>query len=151
MKRYKSLLFIFSLVTMMLIVIGGCQPGNVTAPSGGSIEFSPSEITVTDQGSVINTFTAYLTIVVYDSNLQPMNGQDITIFYPWAVPQATVVQLYDGATPVNSPFTAKTDSNGLYHLRVDYMSGGGLAYFGELEVRSGTNFGTASIQVKAAE
>lgn len=66
----------------------------------------------------------------------------ITIFYPYAVPDSKgLVQLYDGTTQVNSPFDAVTDDKGVYNLRIDYKSGGGLQYSELLQVSSGSVIG----------
>lgn len=146
-KRYRAILLLVSMLLVILIPIWGCKPGSVTAPSGSNITVNPSDITVTDSGPSIRTWTGYFTITVKDSFGKPMNDTDVSIFFPWAVPQGTVVQLYDGNTPKNSPFTAKTDENGVYNLRLDYSSGGGLDYFGDLEVRSGSSFTSVTVTV----
>lgn len=147
-KRYMAKFLVISIILVMLIPIWGCSKSDsVTAPSGSTITINPSDLTVTDSSETVRTWTAYFTITVTDNNGNPMNDTDVSIFFPWAVPQGTVVQLYDGNTPKNSPFTAKTDENGVYNLRFDYMSGGGLDYFGNLEVRTGSSFTSIEVTV----
>jgi len=133
----------------ILSLIAGCGSG--VAPSDGSIEINPSSLNITHSGGTASTYTTYFTITVKDSEGNPLNGVDVSIFFPWANPAPSyVVQLYDGATAVNSPFTVKTDKNGIYNLRFDYLLGGTLDYKGDLEVRSGSVFATSTVTVTAS-
>lgn len=146
--RYMGKFLVISIILVMLIPMGGCgKSDSVTAPSGSIITINPTDLTITDSSETVRTWTAYFTITVTDDSGNPMNDTDVSIFFPWAVPQGAVVQLYDGTTPKNSPFTAKTDENGVYNLRFDYMSGGGLDYFGDLEVRSGSSFTSTAVTI----
>lgn len=146
-KRCLSILMVASTFLLMFVPMWGCTPNSVTAPSGSTITISPSDLTVNNSSATVSTYTAYFTITVTDSNGKPMNGTDVSIFFPWAVPQGAVVQLYDGTTPKDSPFTAKTNSNGFYNLRIDYLSGGGLDYWGDLELRCGSSFKSIKLTI----
>ena len=132
----------FFMALFVLFALAACGSNNsISAPYGSTITINPTDTSVTDKGSVITTHTQFYTITVLDQNGQPMNNAKITISFPWAYPDsASAVTLYDGNSPQNSPFDAKTDSFGIYTLRFDYVSGGGLSYFGNLEVRSGTAY-----------
>lgn len=147
----KSRYFIYGIFILGLISILGCGKGeSFTAPSGSTITINPSSVSVTDGSSTASTHSQPFTITVLDSNGKPMNDTEISIFFQWAVPDiAGVVQLYDGSTPKNSPFTAVTDENGVYNLRFDYQSGGGLSYKGDLEVRSASAFAKATVEIMA--
>ncbi|MBM4136572.1 MAG: hypothetical protein FJ241_07045 [Nitrospira sp.] len=143
MKKYLGLLLLF----LFLIPFSGCGE-SVSAPPGAKVKINPSEVTITDTGA-IDTHTQFFSISVTDANDIPLGNIKITISYPWAVPDSSgVVQLYNGSTPVNSPFDTETDDFGIYNLRMDYQSGG-LDYKGDLEVRSGTAYGKASFEVKS--
>ena len=79
---------------------------------------------------------------------KPLKNRQISIFFPYAVPDSSsYAQLYDGSTPKNSPFTSATNMDGVYYLRIDYLSGGGVTYTGNLEIRSGSVFASATITV----
>ncbi len=153
MNRKKPLFKILLLLTLLgasVFFMSSCGGGSVSAPPGATITINPATLSVTDGTTEPNWKTRFFTIFVKDSKGNPLGNIKISIFYPWAVPDsAGVVQLYDGSTPVNSPFDAETDDFGAYNLRFDYLSGGGLNYKGDLEVRSGSAFGSASVEVKS--
>ena len=138
MKRFLVLL-------ICLTALAGCGGGGgVSAPDGSTITINPSTMTVTDAVDVWHT--TFFDIIVKNADGQPMGDAKVTISFPWAVPDPqAVVQLYDGNTPKNSPFDAKTDDFGVYHLRFDYRTG--FKYNGDLEARSGTTLGKATITV----
>lgn len=145
----KNRYFIYGIFFMGLISILGCGDGGSSSPSKSTMTINPATVSVTDGSGTVSTHSQSFTITVLDSNGKPMNEQEITISFPWAVPDsAGVVQLYDGNTPVNSPFKAETDKFGVYNLRFDYQTGGGLAYKGDIEVRSATVYAKASVEVK---
>ena len=98
---------------------------------------------------IIMNLQEFFTISLKDANGNPLGDTRISISFIWAVPNIVgVVQLYDGTTPVNSPFEADTDDFGVYILRVDFQSGV-ISYFGDIEVRSGDAFGSASLTVQS--
>lgn len=137
----KRLLVLLICLTALVGCGGG---GGVTAPDGSTITINPSTMTVTDAVDVWHT--TFFDIIVKNADGQPMGDAKVTISFPWAVPDPqAVVQLYDGSTPKNSPFDAKTDDFGVYHLRFDYRTG--FKYNGDLEARSGTTLGKATITV----
>lgn len=144
---FKSLL-LFALLGASVFFMSSCG-GGVTAPPDATITIKPESFTPPPDGSAESSWhTQFFTIYVENSKGDLLGDIEIWISYPWAVPDsAGVVQLYDGNTPKNSPFMAKTDDDGVYQLRFDYQSGGGLKYKGDLEVRSGSAFKTAAFEV----
>lgn len=150
MNRKKPLFkILLTLLGASVFFMSSCGGGSVSAPPGATITITPESFTPPPDGSAESSWhTQFFTILVKNSDGNPLGNIKITISYPWAVPDsAGLVQLYDGSTPVNSPFDAKTDDFGVYHLRFDYQSGGGLKYKGDLEVRSGSAFKTAAFEV----
>lgn len=145
MKRYL-------LLVLCLIIISGCGGGGggVSAPSNATILINPSSLSVTDASASASTHTQFFTVTVKNSAGAALGDTKITISFPWAVPDsAGVVQLYDeDGNARNSPFDAKTDNFGTYNVRFDFMSGGGLKYTGNLEVRSGSAFGTSTVTIQ---
>lgn len=142
-----KILLLLALLGVSAFFMSGCG-GGVTAPSDATITINPSTVSITDGTTESTWHTQFFTILVKNSDGNPLGNIKITISYPWAVPDsAGSVQLYDGSTPVNSPFDAETDDFGVYNLRFDYLSGGGLNYNGDLEVRSGSAFSSATFEV----
>ncbi len=151
MYRKRSLFKILLLLALLgasVFFMSSCGGGGfVSAPPGATITITPSTVSITDGTTEPTWHTQYFTISVKNSKGDPLGDIEIWISYPLAVPDsAGVVQLYDGNTPVNSPFKAKTDDFGVYQLRFDYQLGVG-SYKGNLEVRSGSAFGSASFDV----
>jgi len=148
--------YIISLALVaLLFIIPGCGGGgggsnsNTNAPVKATITVNPEEVSVTDGTASIDTTSQFFYIVVKNENGIPYDEVEITISYLWAVPNKNaLVQFYDGDDKVDSPMTVETDSNGTYKLRMDFKSGGGLAYSGNLQVSSGSVFGSASFEVK---
>lgn len=151
MHRKRLLFKILLLLTLFgaaVFFMSSCGSGSVSAPPGATITINPATLSVTDETTEPTWKTQFFTILVKNSDGNPLGNIKITISYPWAVPDsAGLVQLYDGSTPVNSPFDAETDDFGVYNLRFDYLSGGGLNYNGDLEVRSGSAFSSATFEV----
>jgi hypothetical protein len=145
MKRGFKL---FLLCSLFFIFLWGCG-GSDSAPPNSVITINPDEVTVTDSTGEPKWNTQFYTISLKDENGDPLGDTRIAISFIWAVPNIVgVVQLYDGDTPVNSPFYADTDDFGTYILRVDFQSGG-ISYFGDIEVRSGDAFGSAGLTVES--
>lgn len=150
MRLITILLIMALIVTALGIGCGAldtsCQDAK-DAPDGALITINPPSRSVTDTNTTITTHTDFFTITVKDREGNSMNKTRITLFYPWAFPDpSAVVQLYDGATPMNAPFATCTNDFGIYTLRYDYQSGG-LTYTGDLTVRSGTAYGAATFSV----
>ena len=136
MKRFLVLL-------ICLTALAGCGGGGggVSAPDGSSITINPGSLSIADPHDFWRTTN--FTISVKNADGQPMGDAKIAISFPYAVPDSHgYVQLYDGTTAKNSPFDAKTDEFGVYNLRFDFRAG--VAYTGDLEVRSGSAFGTST-------
>ncbi len=150
MHRKKSLFKILLLLTLLgasVFFMSSCGGGSVSAPPGATITINPATLSVTDGTTEPTWHTQPFTIYVKNSKGDPLGDTEIWISFIWAVPDVfSAVQLYDGNTPVNSPFKAKTDDFGVYQLRFDYQLGVG-SYTGNLEVRSGSAFGSASFDV----
>ncbi len=155
MKRYTIM---FLILTGLFLMLAGCgggvdlgPSGSVCAPEGSTITILPDSLTITDGSTTPSWHTQNFTIVVKNAQEIPLNDVEIWITFPWAVPDSTgVVQLFAGNTPKDSPMSAVTDENGVFNLRFDYQSGGGLDYFGDLEVRSCTVYQKATFTVSPA-
>jgi len=143
--------FFIAILLLFSVSLFGCGGGGSgapggSAPSGSTIIINPDSVDVA-AGGAPDWHTHFFTISVIDPDGNPRADTVLDIFFPWAVPDpAGVVQLYDGATPKNSPMRVKTDKFGIYQLRFDYLAGG-LEWDGILEVRSGAVFVTADFSV----
>jgi hypothetical protein len=150
-KSLFKILILLALLGAAVFFVGNCGSvgdGGVSAPSDATITVNPDSLSIDDGTTTPSWHTQYFTILVKNSNGDPLGDIDIWISYPWAVPDVFgAVQLYDGKTPVKSPFKAKTDDFGVYQLRFDYQLGIG-SYLGDLEVRSGSVFGKSTFEVK---
>ncbi|MFO0751767.1 MAG: hypothetical protein U0411_00395 [Thermodesulfovibrionales bacterium] len=148
MKKSRAVSF---LLLLCLVALSGCGGGGGnSAPSGSSLSVNPAEITVTDAASSTSWTTQFYTISLQNAEGQSLGKTKVTITFPYAVPSSYgVVQLYDGDTPVNSPLDVETDDFGVYYLRLDMQTGGGLEYSGDLEARSGDAFASSKITVNS--
>ena len=153
MHSKKSLLKTLILIALLgaaVFLVGNCGgvgDGGVSAPPDATITINPGSVSINDGTTTPSWHTQYFTILVENSNGDPLGDIEVWISFPWAVTDTFgAVQLYDGKTPVKSPFKAKTDDFGVYQLRFDYQLGIG-SYTGNLEVRSGSAFGSASFGV----
>jgi len=133
---------------MLNLILWGC--GGNSAPSGSVITVNPSSNTVTDGSTDVSSHTLFYTISLVNSSGVPLGHTRISISFIWANPDViNVVQLFDGNTPRKSPFDAETDDFGVYILRLDFQSGGGLKYNADVEVRSGASFAKSTLTVQA--
>ena len=183
MKRGKAAILL-SITLLILLSIGGC--GKAPAPPDATITISPSDVTVNDS-SYWGVNTQYFQIVVKDANGIPLKDVELTINFIWAnpdknpndldllydlncdgTPETPLVQFYDGDNAKDSPMVVKTDENGSYILRFEFLSGGVdldcdgavdvdangdpvvLAYKGDIEVTSGSVYTSAKFEVKKA-
>jgi hypothetical protein len=152
MKR--SYFILFTVCSLLFsVLLWGC--GDSSAPPDSTITINPDTLAMTclcETPCDATWHTTFFTIYAKDSNGTPLGKTKITISYPWAFPDLySHVQLYDGSTPVNSPFDAETDDFGVYYLRFDYMLCGMLKYNGDLEVRSGSAYAKATFEVTTNE
>lgn len=138
-------------VLFSIFILAGCVGGGGNAPSGSSLTIYPSFISITDNGT--DNKTQLITASLKDSNGEPLREIDIWVSFspisntgsdPGSSP---LIQVYDGITPVETPFSVKTDKNGIYAFYVRLRTGGGLSYTTSLEVRSGDNYGSIPITV----
>ena len=136
------------LVTIFLILaIAGCSGDKITAPTGSVVSINPLSMSVSDTNPSA-THTQYFTITINDEKDNPVQNAEVSISLPVAIPDPLgYAQLYDGSTPKNSPFIATTNADGVYYLRVDYLSGGGTSFTSNLEIRSGSAFASATLTV----
>lgn len=139
---------LYMLLIFVVVALFSCGGDDVCPPPDSIITLSPASIEISDSNLATTTHTEYFTIYVEDSEERPIEGAKLSIYFVWAVPDVYGdVQLYDGATPVNAPFNVQTDEFGVYYLRVDFDSGGGLAYSGAIEVRSCSVYNGADFAV----
>jgi hypothetical protein len=105
---------------------------------------------ITDITPSTSTDTAFFAIVVKNQSGVPLANVEISITYPWAVPNpAALVQLFDGNnTQQDSPMSVTTDANGTFNLRMDYQRGL-VDYTGTIQVTSGSVIGTADFSVSS--
>lgn len=133
--------------TFLILAIAGCSGDKITAPTGSTISINPPSLPVTDTNTA-STHTEYFTITVKDDKGNPVQSAEVSISLPVAFPDPLgYAQLYDGSTQKSSPFTATTNADGVYYLRVDYRSGVGVSFTSNLEIRSGSAFASAAISV----
>lgn len=146
--------YIISLALVgLLFIIIGCGGGgggddDVAAPAEATMTISGAPETISiGLGSTSWYEYCCFIIVVKDANGIPLNNVDLSISYPWAIPNPPgLVQLYDGNTPKDSPLNVTTDENGAYYLKIGYQ-GGLLEYTGSLIVVSGSVSATATFAV----
>ncbi len=132
---------------LLILAIAGCSGDKVTAPTGSTVSINPVSVTVTDANPSAY-HPQYFTITIKDEKGNPVQNAEVSISFPVAVPDSLgYAQLYDGSTPKNSPLTATTNADGVYYLRMDLLSGGGVSYTTNLEIRSGSAFASATITV----
>jgi hypothetical protein len=146
MRKFTLLLTI----TISLFILSSCGGGGggYDAPAEGKITISgaPGTITITDIATNWYEYCCFV-IVVKDSNGIPLNNVNLSISYPWAIPNPPgLVQLYDGDAPQDSPMDVTTDENGAYYLKIGYK-GGLLDYTGSVLVVSGSLSATATFEV----
>lgn len=147
---FKKTYLLLPLLFFFIVNCGGAK--NPAAPSGSVITINPSSFELTTASTLPVTYrTAYFTITVYQDSAKtkPMDNIKITIDHVFASPaERYYIEFYNGGERVESPFSATTDNYGTYVLRVDFMSGGGAAYKGDINVRSGSAFINATFEVK---
>lgn len=157
MKENSLFLKLILVVTFMFVIDGCGNNETVTAPYGSIIAVQPSDYTVTDASFGSSWSDAYFTITVLDPTGSPMNNVEIFIDYVWALPDpgSSVLILYSGNDETgyaaeNAPMKAVTDNSGNYHLRVQFLHGGGLEYSGDIQIISaGAQQGAMSFAVSA--
>jgi hypothetical protein len=157
----------YALFVSIIFLLWSCGESDVTAPPEAVITVNPEGVTI-DDGTVGQTWhTQYFTITVSDDQGRPIRDAKILISYLWALNDSlATVFLCSGTAdtgigadsnangvgdcePALSPMTAHTDEFGTYLLRFDFTLGVG-SYKGDVEVRSGENFGTSSFEVNVA-
>ncbi len=147
---FKKTYLLLPLMLFFIVNCGGAK--NPAAPSGSVITINPSSFELTTGSTLPVTYrTAYFTITVYQDSAKtkPLDNIKITIDHIFASPaERYYIQFYHDGERVESPFTVNTDSYGTYTLRVDFMSGGGVAFKGDINVRSGSAFINATFEVK---
>ena len=149
--RKLTLLLTIAIFLTILSPCGGCGEGTYDAPAGGKITISgaPDAITIGLPETSWYEFCCFV-IVVKDAKDMPLNNVNLSISYPWAIPNPPgLVQLYDGDTPEDSPMDVTTDEHGAYYLKIRYQGGGLVEYTGSLIVASGSLSATATFEVSS--
>ncbi|MEC4685975.1 MAG: hypothetical protein VST71_09630 [Nitrospirota bacterium] len=141
--------FKYVLPLIAILFLWSC--GDVSAPPDSTITINPPSLSVENGDTTARWSTQYYTVSVVDKDGYPVGDAELSISFIWASPNPyNLVQLYKGDTPVNSPFDATTDEFGAYTFRLDFISGGAYEYTGDIEVRSGANFASSSLEVTVA-
>jgi hypothetical protein len=146
--RKFTLLLTITIFLFIFSSCGGGGGGGNDAPAEGKITISgaPDTITIIDTETNWYEYCCFV-IVVKDANGIPLNNVNLSISYPWAIPNPPgLVQLYDGDTPEDSPMDVTTDGNGAFYLKIRYQ-GGLVEYTGSLIVVSGSLSATAKFEV----
>lgn len=139
----------FGLLIAGLLLLWGCSKvDSFTAPSGSTITVNPSSITETISADT----THNLTVTILDANGKPLNGAEVFITGPFAVPRTVArYQFYrdiGAVNPVNSGFTGKTDEFGNYSFSIVVpatVGGAANIFTDSINVRSGSAFTTISL------
>ncbi len=153
---------IFFIAAAFLLVLSACGGGSDghDAPFDSSITTDRSSISWTcadDEDPATNdtgVLTDTLTIFVKNENGIPLRDVGLNIFFPLAVPNANLVQLYDGdpghgASPKDSPLSVKTDENGAYTLYFQFLCGGGVEFTADFQISSGSLSTLVTLDVAA--
>jgi len=158
--NHKQIVILALLLVMLLItMIQGCgsesSSSNCTAPDGSTITITPSSQTIDTKnaGLVASTSFDWLVKVAYpDGTVMPKAC--ITVSGAFAVPDVRALyqfQFYPSSVmpnlAVNSGFNAQTDDHGAYVFSTLLSAGTG-TWSDTIYVRSGTNSGNATVEVK---
>ncbi|MBI4848262.1 MAG: hypothetical protein HY808_06765 [Nitrospirae bacterium] len=151
--------FFFLMIISLFFMLSGCGGGDpqgggsVDAPAEGTLTIGLSSSSITDTSATTTTDTfCCLTVVVKDANDIPLRDVNISIAFPFAVPDSSgMVQLLDGNAKKNSPMSVTTDENGAYYLNFQYKRGGGASFKGDFLVTSGSLSATTTFEVKTEE
>ncbi len=144
-RKYLAVL----LLTGFVFIMYSCG-GDYSAPADSTISITPGDIAISNGTSPATWSTQQFTISVKDANGIPLNNVKIWISYVWAIPnEYALVQLHDGDDEVDSPMSGTTDVDGIYNLRFDFQSGGGLSYEADIVVTSGSDSAVAGFLIDA--
>lgn len=161
-RRFGVRYTIIFLIPIVLLFTGcgtdiDSPTGEIIAPPGSMIVINPESYEIKDGSLLPLPHYTTFSISVINPEGQPIGKVRLKISYQWATPDISgVVQLYDGFCsdnypptnpPKNSPMDAVTDDYGVYYLCVGYQSGGGLEYYADIQVYSGTVYGSAELKV----
>lgn len=145
------------LVLLLAALIIGCGSDYTdfehNAPDGAVIVVSPDTVDISaGDGVVVQPFS----VVVRDSSDQPLNGIKVIITGGFAYPFVpSLYSFFDkNGNQKASGFTGVTDAAGVYNFTISIpvtaISSTGSPFFNsftdEIEVRSGTAFGTAEVK-----
>ncbi len=145
----------YILLLSCLFLFLGCGARGGSAPPGSTITIGSFD-GVTDTNTTRQLNSETVQVVVKDSKGNGVNNAKIDISFNYtAMPDKTIatditslVTLCGGTQIVNSTFEAKTDDWGVYYLCIEYQSGGGLAYAGNVKVTSGDQTVSTSLAVQ---
>lgn len=157
-KKYVGYLAISSLLFIFIACGGGTISEGGPAGEDARLDLSPESTTITDATDTAQWHTEYFHVIVRDTFTDiPLSNVEIWVTYPWAAPDpgyapfGTLVQFRDDeGNAVNSPMKVTTDEYGVAYIRIDFQSGGGVAYSGTLQVTSGGKVASAEFAVEAS-
>lgn len=145
----------FILLILGVFILSGCGARGGSAPPGSSIAIGTFDgVTDTNTTKQLNSETVQVTVT--DSSGDGVNNAKLDISFNYtAMPDKTIapditnlVTLCGGAQIVNSTVEVKTDDWGVYYLCVEYQSGGGLVYEGNIKVTSGDQSASTGLSVQ---
>lgn len=150
------------MLILIVIALQGCGRADThptSVPDGSTITITPTTLTL----SKIDNTSQDFSVTVKDKNGEPINKAQIQISGAFAEPRNATntnarYQFYrfpggeviPGNIPVNSGFTAETDSNGVYKFSITiYGQVGGVpnAFTDNINIHSGTAFGSVTLTI----
>ena len=137
MRKFEQKFLIGIMLFMLIVMFMGCgKDSTLTAPSGSAIAISPTSISA----SIAANTTWNISVTVTDADGKPINGAEVYITGPFAVPRTTPrYQFYSsigGVTAVDSGFTGTTDAYGVYSFSIIVYTGA--AFTDSINVLSGS-------------
>lgn len=149
---FINMLFALTIAAMTLALMScGVEETKHTAPYGSTIEIDPPSVTVNGYSLACSGIydVQLFKITVLDPDNNPMNNAVITVTLNWSPnyshPSLYAMQLYDGTTPVTTPYTTTTNEYGIKSLTAYFDVS--CDYKGAIEAFSGSAYSKSDIDV----